>query len=250
MTLRQHLIATCFFALPAAQAATLIEVKGGGEITKIYQEGSMSRLEMPGDRGYMVIDSAKQTMHMVMPAQRMVMDMSDTLKNAPGDGAGSGIRIELSKQGSGPRVAGYKTTRYDYTANSRNCGTLFTSADAMNNAGMSEVFEMMGRLSTQADAMMSAFNQNAGPCERSNPQLTQRLKDIGAPMRVLDAEGAVISEVLRIDRKARLPANAFTIPADYRVHNSHTMMQGIQQQMQTMPDMQEMMERMQQQRAQ
>lgn len=131
----------------------------------------MSRLEMPGDRGYMVIDSAKQTMHMVMPAQHMVMDMSDTLKNAPGDDAGSGIRIDISKQGSGPRVAGYRTTRYGYTANSRNCATLFTSADAMNNAGMSEVFEMMGRLSAQADAMMSAFNQNAGPCESANPSV-------------------------------------------------------------------------------
>jgi len=41
MTLRQHLIAACFFVLPAAQAATLVEIRGGGETTKIYQEDSM-----------------------------------------------------------------------------------------------------------------------------------------------------------------------------------------------------------------
>jgi hypothetical protein len=244
MTLRQHLLATLFFVLPATQAATLIEIKGGGELTKIYQEGPMSRMEMPGNRGYMVIDSAQQTMYMVMPAQRMVMDMSDTLKNSPG--ADSGVKVNISKQGSGPRVAGYKTTRYSYSANSKNCGTLFTSPDAMEDTGMSEVFEMMERMSSQAEAMMSSFNQNVDPCARSSSQLTNRLKDIGAPLRVIDVKGTVVSEVMRIDRKAKLPANAFTIPADYQVQNTHKMMQGVQQQMQNMPNMQEMMKQMQQ----
>jgi len=203
----------------------------------------MSRLEMPGNRGYMVIDSAQQTMHMVIPEQRMVMDMSDTLKNAPGTAAGSGLKINISKQGSGPRVAGYKTTRYSYSASSKDCGTLFTSQDAMEDAGMSEVFEMMERMSSQADAMMSAFNQNADPCQHSSSQLTKRLQDIGVPMRVLDAKGTVLSEVMRIDKKAKLPANAFDIPPDYQVQNTHKMMQKI-------PDMQEIMKQMQQQQMQ
>lgn len=248
MTLRQHLIAACFFVLPAAQAATLVEIRSGGETTKIYQEGAMSRLEMPGDRGYMVIDSARQTLQMVIPAQHMVMDMSDTLKNAPG--AGSEVKIEIDKQGSGPKIAGYKTTRYRYSANKKSCGTLFTSRDAMDDAGLSEVFEMMERMSAQTDAMMSAFNSNADPCQRSSSKLTRRLKAIGVPMRVLDAKGTVLSEVINIDRKAKLPANAFTIPADYKVQNTHKMMQGVQQQMQNMPDMKKMMEQMQQQRGQ
>ena len=179
-----------------------------------------------------------------MPAQRMVMDMSDTLKNSPG--ADSGVKVNISKQGSGPRVAGYKTTRYSYSANSKNCGTLFTSADAMEDAGMSEIFEMMERMSSQAEAMMSSFNQNVDPCARSSSQLTNRLKDIGAPLRVIDAKGTVVSEVMRIDRKAKLPANAFTIPADYQVQNTHKMMQDAQQQIQNMPNMQEMMKQMQQ----
>jgi len=250
MTPRQHLIATCFFLLPAAQAATLVEIKGGGEITKIYQDGPMSRLEMPGKRGYMVIDSAQQTMHMVIPAQRMVMDMSDTLKNAPGSDTSSGVKTDISKQGSGPRVAGYKTTRYSYSANGKSCGTLFTSQDAMDDAGMGEVFEMMERMSSQADAMMSAFNQSVDPCQRTSSKLTKRLKDIGVPLRVLDAKGAVLSEVMSIDRKAKLPANAFTIPSDYKVQNTHKMMQDARKQMQNMPDMQEMMKQMQKQRAQ
>jgi len=205
---------------------------------------------MPGNRGYMVIDSARQTMHMVIPAQRMVMDMSDTLKSAPGADTGSDVKIEIDKQGSGPNVAGYKTTRYSYSANKKSCGTLFTSRDAMDDAGMSEVFEMMERMSSQADALMSAFNQNADPCQRSSSKLTRRLKDIGVPMRVLDAKGTVLSEVMSIDRKAKLPANAFTIPADYKVQNTHKMMQGVQQQMQNIPDIQEMMKQMQKQRAQ
>jgi len=246
MTLRQHLIATCFFVLPAVQAATLVEIKSGGELTKIYQDGPMSRLEMPGKRGYMVIDSAQRTMHMVIPAQRMVMDMSDTLKNAPGSDTDSGVKTDIRKQGIGPRIAGYKTTRYSYSASGKSCGALFTSQDAMKDTGMSEVFEMMERMSAQADALMSAFNQSVDPCQRSSSKLTRRLKDIGVPLRVLDAKGTVLSEVMSIDRKARLPANAFAIPPDYKVQNTHKMMQDARKQMQNMPDMQKMMEQMQQ----
>ncbi|HHH43390.1 MAG TPA: DUF4412 domain-containing protein [Gammaproteobacteria bacterium] len=246
MTLRHYLITACLFTLPAAQAATLLEIKSGGEVTRIYQEGSKSRMEIPGDKGYMVIDSAAISAHMVIPQERMVMDITDSLRNAPDTATDSGIIF--SKEGSGPRIAGYKTTRYRYSAGKQNCGTLFTSRDAMEDTGLDKMLGIMNRMSAQSRAMMSMLKQKTDPCQDYSSSLGEQLKGIGAPLRVLDANGTVVSDVLRIDKKAQLPKNAFVIPSDYQVQNTHKMMQDLQKQMQNMPDMQKLMEQMQQQR--
>lgn len=246
MTLRRYLIAACLFTIPAVQAATLLEIKSGGEVTRVYQEGSKSRMEMPGDKGYMVIDSAAMSAQMVVPQERMVMDMTDSLRNAPDTATDASAR--LSKEGNGPRIAGYRTTRYRYSAGDRNCGTLFTSREAMQDTGLDKMLGIMNRMSAQARAMMSALRQKTDPCQDYSSNLGEQMKKIGAPLRVLDAKGGVVSEVLRIDKKARLPENAFAIPSDYQVRNTHKMMQDMQRQMQNLPaHMQKLMEQMQQQ---
>ena len=248
MKLRSCLLAGIILVLPTVQAATLVEITDTEGLTRIFRDGSKSRLEMSGESGYMVIDSAAQTVHAVVPEERMVMDMSDSLKNAPDAGPASSVKIKLNKQGSGPRISGYKTTRYSYSADGKDCGTLFTSQQALADTGINDMFAMMERLSAQADAMMSAFGQqDADPCERTGPGLTDMLKKIGAPLRILDSNGKTVSEVITIDKDAALPANAFAIPADYKVHNTDQMMRDTLQQIQKMPDMQELMKQMQQQ---
>jgi len=116
MKLRSGLLAGIIFVLPLSQAATLVEIKDTEGMTRIFRDGSKSRLEMPGEDGYMVIDNG----------------------------------------------------------------------------------------------------------------------------------GRIVSEVVRIDTDAELPANAFSIPAGYKVQNTDQMMRDTMQQLQQMPDMQEMMKQMQQ----
>ena len=89
--------------------------------------------------------------------------------------------------------------------------------------------------------MAAAFDRNTDPCEQAEQNISKKINKVGAPLRMLDAGGKPVSEVTRIDKKAKLPANAFVIPADYKVQNTGQMMQEAQQQM---PDMQKMMEQM------
>ncbi len=228
---------------PALQAAVLVEIKAVDGVSRIFREGAQVRMEMGGERGYMIVNTDKQTMHVVMPEQRQVMDMSDMLRNTPAGAGGGAVDVTFDKQGSGPKIAGYKTTRYLYSASGSKCGTLFTSRDAMKDTGLDEMFSIMERMAAQSQAMMAAFNKDLDPCEQASQELSANLDRLGAPMRVLDASGKPLSEVIRIDRKAKLPVNAFVIPAGYQVNNPQQMMQQMQQQM---PDMQKMIEQMQQ----
>lgn len=219
-----------------AQAATLIEVKSPQGQSKVWREGSMSRMDT-GDDGYMVVDSKAETMFVVMPKERRVMDMSDLLKT-PAAG-GNGIKVAFSKQGAGPGIAGYATTHYRYTANGKDCGSVLASPQAMKDSGLQDALDMMQRMASRADAMMSAFGGRADPCQRAGAQLSEHAGKIGAPMRITAPDGQLVSEIVRIDKNASLPPNAFAIPQGYQVFNTGQMLRQL-------PNIQDMMQQMQQ----
>jgi len=238
MILRRLFLAVSVFALSSAQAATLVEVKHAEGLSRLYREGPAARMEMPGERGFVLMDTSQQTLFVVMPEQRMALDLSDTLK-ADAPGAGSPVNATFSKEGGGPTIAGYRTYRYSYTVEGTRCGTVFASKEALEHAGMQDLFAMMERMAGQAQAVASAFTSNTDPCQQADHKLGEKVQSVGAPMRVLDPGGAVVSEITRIDRNAALPPNAFAIPAGYRVQNASQMLQ-------LLPGAQQLIEQMQQ----
>ena len=234
MMLRRLFLAVSVFALGSAQAATLVEVKHAEGLSRLYREGPAARMEMPGERGFVLMDSSRQTLFVVMPEQRMALDLSDTL-NSDASRADSPVNATFSKEGGGPTIAGYRTYRYSYTVQGTRCGTVFASKEALEHAGMQDLFAMMERMASQAQAVASAFTSTTDPCQQADHKLGEKVQSVGAPMRVLDPGGAVVSEITRIDRNAALPPNAFAIPAGYRVQNASQMLEllpGAQQLMQ------------------
>lgn len=219
------------------QAATLIEVKSPQGQSKVWRDGSMSRMDT-GDGGYVVVDSKAETMLVVMPKQRRVMDMSDLLKGS-GPAGGNGIKVAFSKQGSGPAVAGYATTLYSYSADGKACGNVLASPKAMQDSGLQDALDMMQRMATRADALVSAFSSGSDPCQRAGTQLSEHAGRIGAPMRITSPDGRLVSEIVRIDKHASLPPGAFDIPEGYQVVNTGQMMRQL-------PNLQNLMQQMQQ----
>ncbi len=220
----------------SGQAATLIEVKSPEGQSQVWRDGPMSRMDT-GD-GYMVVDSVAQTLFIVMPKERRVMDMSDLLRSPGASGAGHAVKVDFKKQGGGPRIAGYPTTRYSFSANGTACGNVAASPQALKDAGLQETLEMMQRMAARADALMSAFNNKADPCQRAGTQLSQHAATLGVPMRITDAGGRLVTEIVRIDKNASLPPNAFAIPAGYQVVNTGRMLKQL-------PNLQNMIEQMQ-----
>ena len=124
--------------------------------------------------------------------------------------------------------------RYSYSADGHQCGTILASKQALDDTGLDKAFETMERMASRADAMMMAFNKNTDPCQRADTQFSGHVKKIGVPMRITSGKGQLISEITRIEKNAKLPPNAFTVPAGYQVQDTGQMMQDAQKMLQQM----------------
>jgi hypothetical protein len=223
-------------ALVAAHshAATLIEIKTPEGQATVYRDGVRSRMDT-GD-GYML---------MVVPKERQVMDMSAMLNTAPPTDSGDQPTLSFKKIGEGAAIAGYATTHYQFTTGGKACGSVLASGQALKDSGLADTFEIMQRMTARADALMAVFNTNADPCQRASTRFTHHLEKIGIPMRVTLADGQLLSEVVRIEKNARLPPDAFTVPADYQVQQTGQLLQqlpNLKEMMQNLPNLKELMQ--------
>ncbi len=233
-------------------AAVLIQTRDNQhQLSTIYIEGNKARIEMPGNEGYVVIDIASKTMNVVMHKERMIMDMSDFLKNNNSSTAPKKhVDTYTKTMGLGPTIAGYETEEYGLYANDNYCGSLYVSVEAMRDMGVkkfAQTFANMERNMEEKVSSMTGMNTGAfiDPCGEAERKASLKLRDIGFPLKSIDEHKRLDSIVTKVNKKARLPANAFSLPADYKVTNTAKMMNDAMQKMQKMqPQMQDMMKNM------
>lgn len=176
-------------------------------------------------------------------------------KSGPTAAAQLGLDIKLLNKGKGPTIAGFKTQVYSLQVNGKNCGTIFGSKKLLNKKGIKEIFSALSQLQNQTQNMMGAYRGMMGECEQAELQMSNSYNTTGAPMRLLDQQGQLESEVRKINDNAKTPASYYKIPATYRVTNMQEKMnqarqqnERTRQQMQdNMPDMNKLMQQMQQQ---
>ena len=235
-------------------AALMMENRDAdGEISRIYIEGNKARIEMPTENAYMVMDVQQRTMKMVSHRERTVMDFSDMFKDqkqAGQSGTKQKIDSRLVSKGVGPKIAGYETEEYEIRANDQYCGSTFVSVEALKQGDLKRFGSMLEKMSGAAlsnmDNMMGGQMQSfMPPCVIASEQQMDRLMNLGIPMRVIDENRQLESEVTRFDKNAKLPAKAFDIPADYKQTNPTEMMGEAAKQIRDMqPQMEEMMKNM------
>ena len=226
-------------------AATLIENRdGSGQVSRFYIQGQKAHIIMPQQDGYTVMDSKTRSLKVVIHPQRMVIDMSSLLTGTESNVThpAKTSTIKLTKSNDKPDVAGYKTQGYDLHANNKYCGSVMVSSDASESLKLKEFAQLMQNMSEQINKKIAGFTgyhaeQFLTPCELAHKKLGDQYKDIGVPLRILDAKKSIITEVIRIDKNARLPANAFVIPKDYQVTNPQKMMNEAMHNMNQMQDM-------------
>lgn len=242
------LVIACLFPV-WAQAATFVEMKDPAGVTRIWTEGSKTRMDMSGDRGFMLVDSQQQTLYVVLPSRKTIMDISSTLRQAP---ESAGKPASYKKEGDGPDVAGYPTTRYSFSADGKHCGMVLASSEARDDAGLDTLFRTMDRMAAHAQSLATPFmNAAEDPCVQAEMQISGTIDKIGVPLQVSDANGKVASEVVKIDPDAKLPPGAFELPKDYEVQNTAMMMERareMQKMMQQMsPETQQQIQKLMQQ---
>lgn len=228
--LRQLVFAILTVTAGTLQAAALVEMKTQEGMTRIYSEGTQARMDV-GNGSYMLIDSKASTLFVIMPDKQRAMDMSHLLNNPPARTREDITDLNLEKQGNGPRVAGYSTERYRYTAGGKSCGDLLSSREALDDSGLQQAFDTLQRLSAHADAIMQQFARRDDPCQQVGNSFATRIREVGIPMRVTLADGTLLSEIVRLETNASLPANAFDVPAGYTRINAGAMVDQAQRQL-------------------
>lgn len=233
----------------SASADTLVRIKDGqGQKTHFMSNGEFGRMNIAGDDQYMIIHYASQSVKMVMPSQRQVLDMSGGIPSMGGK-APEKVDMQIKAISGSPKIAGYVTRAYQLSANGENCGTLYASKKAMNGSNMRKMFSALQNMAEKSRQRMGAFSGMLTQCQRAQMSMSNSLSKVGAPLRMKDSRGKIQSEVLSIDKNATLRAGTFTIPANYKVINmADQMRQGQAAQkkaQQGMPDMGKMMQEMQ-----
>jgi len=227
-------------------AATMLEIKSQDGLSYIYSEGTKGRMEMAGAGEYMLIDTKKNTLFVVMPSKQMVLDMSESLGEPDLKEGGQSGSARLEKAGSGPKIVGYKTTRYDLKAGKRHCGSVFASKAALKDSNMRHILGFLQGTAARAKGFNLHQDMEPDDCVDMDEQLIDKIDELGLPMRALDEKGAVESEVTKIQKNAQLPPNPFAFPKTYQVKTMSDIHKETQRQMQQqMPQMEEMMRQMQ-----
>lgn len=229
-------------------AATLIEVVEDGERSQVMIDGNKSRINMGEGQGFMLIDYKKQTMFAVMPKEKQILDMSGDLPSLGGSPVAE-IKTVLVSNGRGPTIAGFPTKKFTLKAEGKVCGTLFGSKAAMQTIGLNRLFESMKAMAEKQRTAMGRYAALVDVCTRADMSFASQVEKVGVPMRTLDANGKITSEIKSIKTNVRLPANTFTLPQGYEIITLAEQMdrarQGLNQLQGQMPDMQQMMKQMQ-----
>ena len=218
---------------------------GEGRTSDISSDGQRARIQEQGDASYVVIDYTNREMLMVDTKRNEVMRMN---LGKGGVGGGVGIDVQLKKKGGGPVIAGYGTKKYNFTANGEKCGTVYASKKLLKNREVRSLFESMRAMQSQSQRMMQQMGGFLSLCQQANMSLTDALEEVGVPMRIIERDGKVTSDVVKVDTDANYPSSHYEAPAGMTEVDMQQQMQESMQQtdqmMQQMPDMNELMQQM------
>ena len=223
-------------------AVTLMEMRGKSGDSKLYLDGDQARLDVPGGRGYMVINSAKNKLYFVMTDRKVVLDMSDQLTAENKRQPAAAVPVKMIDSGPGDKIAGYDTVQYNIAVGDIECGGLLASKSALSDSKMVKVFTMLRLMEQKMRGFSAAFQADKDPCEDANSKILSSIESTGLPMRITNQTGTVTSEVISIKDGAKLPDNAFMLPKEYTVMSMADMQRQVQQQMrQHQPQVDKMM---------
>ena len=206
---------TFLFATTTAPADTVIEFNYNNTRSQFLTDGKMARINSRGTDDYMLVNFNTSSIYSVAPEDKQITNLSSSISSISLLKAPS-IRLDIKPAGPGPVIAGYNTTKYRLSANGDYCGTLFASREALKGSAIENMF---GTLKTMADNHLESLGGFAvviPTCQLARMRLVEKLQHIGAPMRVLDIEGNIDSEITMINKNAGVAPHNYSLPTNYK----------------------------------
>ena len=203
------------FATTTSPADTVIEFSYDNTSSQFLTNGEMARINSRGTDDYMLVNFNTSSIYSVKPEDKQITNLSSSISSISLLKAPS-VRLDIKPAGPGPVIAGYNTTKYRLSANGDYCGTLFASREALKG---SDIENMFGTFKTMADKHLESLGGFAvviPTCQLARMRLAEKLQHIGAPMRVLDIEGNIDSEITKIIKNAGVEPQNYSLPANYK----------------------------------
>lgn len=217
-----------FFLSSPLFGATMVEIKSENSLSRLYSNGKKARIETNEAGAYTIIDPAAGVAYAVMESDKQIMkiSLSKTSKSS-----GTQASVQVKEVGNGPRVIGYKTKKYDYYVNGTSCGSIFTSKKALKDTDLEPIYTFIESMSAKLESLSNQFNTNTNPCTKGSVGLSEKMRKTGLAMKTVARDGSISSEIVAIDKHAKLPPNAFTVPQGYAVRDMDQMQQSMQQEL-------------------
>jgi hypothetical protein len=175
----------------------------------------MARINSRGTDDYKLVNFKTSTIYSVTPEDKQITNLSSSIPSISGVKPPA-VKSDIRPAGPGPVIAGYNTNKYRLSANGEYCGTLFASRDALKGSSIENMF---GTLKSMADSHLESLGGFAvmiPACQLARIQLVEKLQHIGAPMRVLDTDGNIDTEITSITKNASVDPHYYSFPANYR----------------------------------
>lgn len=229
-----------------ATADVQITVKDGfGNNSTFSSNGQLVRIEGQQVSGFIIIDYASGEFFMVDSKRGEIMrtslgevDVGDEIAT---------LEVSLKDKGGGQKIAGYLTRKFELTADGERCGAVYASRKLLENNGIRAIIESMRNMQQFSRRMMAGMSEVLPVCQRANMQMADTLGSSGAPLRVVDKSGKMLSEVLTVDTDKKMDSKYYELPDGMEVVDmSEKMNQAAQQNQEMMKNKQDMDELMQQ----
>jgi len=227
-----------FLSSFSALAAVLVEFKqGDGSTNTMYFQGMKVRVDSSAEPGYIIIDLKQNKIIAVSHEEKKIIDMGniehdETVRHS------QPLNIEFVKKGNGPSIIGYATKHYEVRVNGKKCSDEYLNKTMPKNLGIEAVLAKMPSADSGME-MMQDMAMQMNPCLLAEPGISAMFSRYGYPLRSVNANGELDTEVIRVNKKASLPAGGFSYPKAYQRVDAGKMMHDLQQKMQNMPELTE-----------
>lgn len=245
----RHFLVTAFSLLLCSSAIADIQISvsdGDGRNSIFSSNGQKTRMEGGDMQGYVIIDSASGELFMVDPNRGQIL----TTSMAGGAANDESVEISLNDKGGGRKIAGYLTQKYELIANGKRCGFIYASQELLQNPDIRAIFDAMRGLQGLTRMMAGGLGNLLTECQRAAMQLADIAQSSGAPLRVVDENGKLVSEVRSVDTERKFAGSHYELPTGMPIVDMTEQMgqatTQTEQMMENMPDMDELMKQIQQ----
>ncbi|MCP4979993.1 MAG: hypothetical protein GY935_05800 [Gammaproteobacteria bacterium] len=219
-----------------------------GRTSTFSSNGQKARIDDKKMQGYVIVDYSSRELFMIDAKRNQILRTS-TEESDEGE-AGTALSVSLKDKGGGQKIAGFLTRKYELIADGESCGHVYASKELLRNKDVRGIFEAMRGLQRFSRSLTSGLGDLLPLCQRAVMQMSEAIETRGAPLRVNDNKGKLVSVVQSIDTDKKLAGNHYDLPDGMAVvdmgEQMNQAMEQTQKMMENMPDMSEIMKQMQQ----